>query len=211
MPEIDFDGQLNLIYVSDLVQEIIQKIKLSDNLHSCNINASSIQKVSEILNDLIYFRDSYFIKSEIPKLSSKYHVQLFNTFRSFIDFEAYFPKYLSPNKDKRGTFFEILRHGISGQTSYSSTLPGVTRGNHFHTRKIERFTVIKGKAIIQLRKIGTDKVFNFELDGETPSFVDMPVWYTHNIKNVGEDELLTVFWINEPFDPNDSDTYFQNV
>ena len=77
--------------------------------------------------------------------------------------------------------------------------------------KIERFAVIQGKALIQLRKIGTDEIFNFELEGSQPSFVDMPVWYTHNIKNIGEGELLTVFWINEPFDPKDPDTYFEVV
>ena len=90
-------------------------------------------------------------------------------------------------------------------------MPGVTRGNHYHTRKIERFTVIKGKALIQLRKIGDSQVFSFELDGEKPGYVDMPVWYTHNIKNIGEKELYTQFWINEWYDPEDGDTYFEKV
>jgi len=106
---------------------------------------------------------------------------------------------------------EVIRHGISGQTSYSATVSDVTRGNHFHTRKIERFAVIQGKALIQLRRIGTDEILNFELEGSNPSFVDMPIWYTHNIKNIGEGELLTVFWINEPFDAKDPDTYFEQV
>ncbi|NQV76972.1 MAG: SDR family oxidoreductase [Lutibacter sp.] len=211
LPNIDVDGHLNLIYVGDLVEEIIHRIKQSDNTHRCNLKAGSNQKVSEILADLINFRDLYFNCGEIPELKSKYHVQLFNTFRSFIDCNTYYPKYLTPHKDNRGAFVEIIRHGISGQISYSTTLSEITRGNHFHTRKIERFAVIQGKALIQLRKIGTEKIFNFKLEGSRPSFVDMPVWYTHNIKNIGEDELLTVFWINEPFDPQDSDTYFEIV
>lgn len=210
-PSIDVDGQLNLIYVGDLVDQIIQKIDSNDNTHHCLVKEGSVQKVSEILNDLKKFKETYFISGEIPELSSKYHIQLFNTFRSFIDYKSYYPKYLTPHRDDRGAFVEVIRHGISGQTSYSTTVPEITRGNHFHTRKIERFAVIQGKALIQLRKIGTDEIFNFELEGSQPSFVDMPVWYTHNIKNIGEGELLTVFWINEPFDPKDPDTYFEFV
>jgi UDP-2-acetamido-2,6-beta-L-arabino-hexul-4-ose reductase len=170
-----------------------------------------VKKVSEILKDLFYFKDKYIKNGEIPELNSKYQLQLFNTFRSFIDFQTYYPKYLTAHEDNRGAFVEIIRHGISGQASYSTTFQGITRGNHFHTRKIERFTVIQGKALIQLRKIGTDEIFNFELVGSQPSFVDMPVWYTHNIKNIGHEELLTMFWINEPYDPTDPDTYFEKV
>ena len=210
-PKIEVDGQLNLIYVGDLVQIIIQLIGLKENKHNFEIKEGSVQKVSEILKDLIYFKDRYLNTGEIPELNSKYQIQLFNTFRSFIDFKTYYPKYLTPHKVDRGVFVEIIRHGISGQTSYSTTVPGITRGNHFHTRKIERFAVIQGKALIQLRKIGTDEIFNFELEGNQPSFVDMPVCYTHNIKNIGEDELITVFWINEPFDSKDPDTYFEIV
>jgi len=98
-----------------------------------------------------------------------------------------------------------------GQISFSTTRPGITRGNHYHTRKAERFAVIKGKAQIELRKIGTDKVLTFNLDGEKPSFVDMPIWYTHNITNAGTEDLYTIFWINELFNPQDTDTFFEKV
>ena len=98
-----------------------------------------------------------------------------------------------------------------GQVSFSTTVPGITRGNHFHTRKVERFSVVKGTARIQLRKTGTDEVYDFVLSGDEPAFVDMPIWHTHNISNIGDDELVTVFWINEFFDPNDPDTYFEEV
>jgi UDP-2-acetamido-2,6-beta-L-arabino-hexul-4-ose reductase len=91
---------------------------------------------------------------------------------------------------------------MGGQVSYSTTVPGITRGNHYHTRKIERFAVIKGKALIQLRKIGTSEVLDFYLDGENPAFVDMPI---------GAEELFTMFWINEPYNHEDADTYFENV
>ena len=123
----------------------------------------------------------------------------------------HYPKNHILHSDERGFFSELSRSGSKGQSSFSTTKPQITRGNHFHTRKIERFSVIKGKARIQLRKYMTDETISFELDGKTPSFVDMPVWYTHNITNIGEDELLTFFWINEPYDENDPDTYMENV
>ena len=71
--------------------------------------------------------------------------------------------------------------------------------------------VIKGKAKIQMRKVGSDKIYNFNLDGESPSYIDMPVWFTHNITNIGKETLYTLFWINEPYDENDSDTYYKLV
>ena len=111
----------------------------------------------------------------------------------------------------RGAFVEVIRLGIGGQCSFSTTVPDITRGNHYHTRKIERFAVIKGKALIQLRKIDTDEVLDFYLDGTEPAYVDMPIWYTHNIKNIGAEDLYTIFWIDEPFNPEDADTYFETV
>jgi UDP-2-acetamido-2,6-beta-L-arabino-hexul-4-ose reductase len=210
-PKIDIDGELKLIYVGDLVAEIMKLIRNKDNTHELVIPHKAEAKVSEILTILNYFKTSYQDKGEIPKLSSDFEHQLFNTYRCYMDIANYFPKKLVQHADNRGAFVEIARMGISGQCSFSTTLTGITRGNHYHTRKIERFTVIKGKALIQLRKIGTDEVHDFYLDGDKPAYVDMPIWYTHNIKNIGEEMLYTIFWINEAFDLNDPDTYFEIV
>ena len=147
----------------------------------------------------------------IPELNDENEVNLFNTFRCYIDNIKHFPVTLVKHADYRGLFVETIKLGVGGQVSFSTTVPGITRGNHYHTRKIERFTVIKGKARIQLRKIGTNEVLNFELDGENPAYVDMPIWYTHNITNVGNDDLYTQFWINEWYNPEDEDTYFETV
>ena len=147
----------------------------------------------------------------IPELKNTFEINLFNTFRSFIDHGTYFPRAYTLNTDKRGSFVELIRLNTGGQISFSTTVPGVTRGNHFHTRKIERFSVISGKAKIQLRKIDSDKVISLIIDGDRPAYVDMPVWYTHNITNIGSSDLMTVFWINEFYDPNDSDTFFIEV
>lgn len=210
-PKIDVDGDLKLIYVGELVDVIINKIRVKAVEALYVMPHTSEAKVSEILNLLNGYREVYQDKGEIPAINNTFELNLFNTYRCYIDIKNYFPVKFIQHTDPRGTFVEVIRLGVGGQVSFSTTVPGITRGNHYHTRKIERFAVIKGKALIQLRKIGTDEVLDFYLDGDEPAYVDMPIWYTHNIKNIGEEVLYTNFWINEFFDPNDPDTYFENV
>jgi UDP-2-acetamido-2,6-beta-L-arabino-hexul-4-ose reductase len=210
-PKIEVDGQLKLIYVGELVQEILKAIRNNDNTHELQLPHTAEAKVSEILTLLQHYKEVYQEKGEFPAINSLFELKLFNTYRCYMDIANYFPRNFTQHTDNRGAFVEIARHGIPGQTSFSTTVPGITRGNHFHTRKIERFAVIKGEALIQLRRIGTDEVHDFYLDGEEPAYVDMPIWYTHNIKNVGEDTLYTIFWINEPYDAGNPDTYFEVV
>lgn len=211
VPRIDVDGDLKLIYVEELVSEILANIHDSVNDPKLLVNHSSESKVSEILALLQGYREVYQEGGEIPQINSKFEHNLFNTYRCYMPKKDYFPRHFIKYSDNRGHFVELMRAGISGQTSFSTTRPGITRGEHFHTRKIERFAVIQGKARIQLRRIGTKEVLNFELDGDNPSYVDMPIWYTHNIKNIGQEELITVFWINEPYNPEDPDTWFEKV
>ena len=210
-PKIDVDGNLKLIYVGELVQEIIKQIQAKNNQPRLEIQHTSEQKVSHILALLEKYKTEYQDKGCIPNLKSTFELNLFNTYRCYMDIANHFPVKLMQHTDDRGSFVEIIRLEVGGQVSFSTTKPNITRGNHFHTRKIERFAVIKGKALIQLRKIGTDEVLNFELNGDEPAYVDMPIWYTHNIKNIGDDILYTNFWINEFFNPNDADTYFEEV
>jgi len=213
-PKIVVDATLQLICVNELVELFYQKItgqvKVLEPVRF-DVKYTSEKKVSEILLLLGNYRSSYFESHSFPELNSIFELNLFNTFRSYIDHTSHYPVLLKKNTDQRGTFIESIKTSIGGQFSFSTTLPEVTRGNHYHTRKIERFIVIKGKAIIKLRRVGTTEIMSFELDGEHPSFVDMPIWYTHNITNVGDDELIALFWINEFFNPDDPDTYFENV
>lgn len=210
-PKIESDAQLKMIYVGELVEEIIRLIHIKDNTHELNILHTSEIRVSQILSLIQYFKKVYQEKGEFPKLNTFFEKNLFNTYRSYINIPKYFPKELVQHNDARGSFVEIVRNDIAGQTSFSTTMPSITRGNHFHTRKIERFAVIKGEALIQLRKIGTNEVVNLHLSGNKPAYVDMPVWYTHNITNVGDDILYTIFWINEPYNVSDPDTWFEDV
>ncbi len=210
-PKIDTDGLIKLIYVDDLAKVIVDAIRNDTHNPECKVPHTGEYYVSQLLLQLQEFKKHYFENGIFPSLQDKFSINLFNTFRSYINLKAYFPYQLKQNTDNRGTFVELVKLQQGGQVSFSTTHPGITRGNHFHTRKIERFAVIKGSALIQLRKYNTDEVLNFELSGDQAAYVDMPVWYTHNITNTGNDELYTVFWINEFFDPADPDTYFETV
>lgn len=209
-PKIETDATLNLIYINDLVKAIIELFN-KETEEIVSIQYTDSYKVSEILELLNQFKATYFDMGQIPSFKNQFEINLFNTFRSYFNLALHFPIKYQNNIDERGNFVEIIRLETGGQVSFSTTKPGITRGNHFHTRKIERFSVIKGKALIQLRKIGSNEVFNYHLSGDEPAYVDMPIWYTHNIKNIGEVELYTMFWINEFYDAKDPDTYFQKV
>lgn len=227
IPKIEVDSEIKLIYVSELVYRIIERINLHNVLQEdtqfhllpesvipCNtiyIAHTSQIKVSNLLRKLESYKKNYFEKGVVPNLDSQFDLNLWNTFLCHIDHSSFFPYKLKLNLDYRGSFVEIIKLNSGGQVSFSSTIPGITRGNHFHTRKAERFTVIKGKACIELRQIGTSKVLSFKLDGQQPSFVDIPVWHTHNITNIGGEELYTIFWINEHYNSKDQDTYYENV
>ncbi len=212
VPVINVDGEIKLIYVGDLCQEFIDTIKAKKADEFYLVPHRAEKKVSEILALLEKFKALYFEQGIIPELKDMFEVQLFNTFCCYIDFKDFFPFKLKQNSDERGTFVELVKlDKIGGQVSFSTTNPGVTRGEHFHTRKIERFAVIKGRARIDFRKIDKDEVFSFEIDGSESAFVDMPIWHTHNITNIGDEELYTVFWISEFYNPNDPDTFFEKV
>jgi len=222
-PKIDVDGEVKLLYVGELVRKFWEHIKLH-RVPQSNTQCNSVSlsetikvkhttqiKVSKVLSLLEGYKSNYFEKGIIPNLDNEFEKNLFNTFLCYIDHKNFFPFHLTKHSDDRGSFVETVKLNSGGQISFSSTKPGITRGNHFHTRKAERFAVIKGKAKIELRRIGTDKLLSFVLDGDKPSFVDMPIWYTHNITNIGKDALYTIFWINEHYNPEDGDTFFEKV
>lgn len=210
-PLIEVDGELKLIYVGELIEEILKVIRNKINHPALQVNYTPQCRVSELLSILENFKDNYFDRGIIPQLKTLFELYLFNTFRCYMDIENHFPVHLTQHSDERGSFAEIVKAEIMGQTSFSTTRPGITRGNHFHTRKIERFAVVKGEAEICLRRIGTGNSIKFNLSGNEPAYVDMPIWYTHSITNVGKSELVTLFWINEFFDPADPDTYYEEV
>lgn len=154
---------------------------------------------------------STYAGGEIPDIADSFDRDLFNTYRSYT-IDTLTPIALTRHADQRGSFFEIIRsHGGSGQSSFSTTAPGISRGDHFHRRKVERFTVLAGQARISLRRLFTDEIVNFDVDGENPVAVDMPTMWTHNITNTGPGLLYTSFWSNDLFDPDTPDTIPESV
>lgn len=207
-PQINVDAAMKLIYVGDLAKAIIKEFSAEK---SATVSPDPVTKitVTGLLAKLREYKSMYFEQGMIPKLANVFDVALFNTFRSFCMNK--YPMYPELHTDARGAFVEVMKEMTGGQTSFSTTVPGITRGNHYHLRKIERFCVVKGEAIIQMRRVGTDVVHEYHVRGTKPAYIDMPIYYTHNIKNVGNEELLTLFWINEFFDANDPDTYYEEV
>lgn len=213
-PHIEVDRQIPLVYVGNVVKAIlfaIEPTNLANGVQRIELPHDRLIRVSEILEMLQVFRDLYLKQGVFPNLFDPFALNLFNTFLCYVNHSQHFPVPLRLNTDERGAFVETIKTQSGGQVSFSTTVPGITRGNHFHTRKVERFAVISGKARIAIRQIGTGAVHQFDIDGENPAYVDMPIWFTHSITNIGSSDLYTIFWISEPFDPTDPDTFFEAV
>ena len=146
----------------------------------------------------------------IPPLASPFDLDLFNTYRSYL-YPRHYPVKLELRKDARGELFEAVKSLHGGQCFLSTTRPGITRGNHYHHHKLERFLVVGGEALIRVRRLLTDETTEFRVSGSDPAYVDMPALHTHNITNTGSGDLLTLFWSHEIFDAASPDTYPEAV
>lgn len=204
-PEVQQDREVLLLHAqnaADILLGNTGKVALDTLSHR-----ETVTGIKQLLEE---FHQLY-RTGEFPDLSTKFRRDLFNTYRSYT-FPSQTPIDIARHADHRGAFFEIIRsHGGTGQTSFSTTAPGVTRGDHYHRRKIERFTVLAGEAEIRLRRLFDDEVFTYRISGDEPQSVDMPTLYTHNIQNVGTETLYTAFWTNEIFDPTQPDTITEPV
>lgn len=205
-PQILTDMEISPMHCQSVMEKISELISTPEEEVLLNGKPTT---VSAVLKLLTAFHQQY-REGDFPELPDRDSVYLFNTLRSYM-FPKHYPVVASVHSDPRGNFFEAVRSRGGGQTSISTTEAGAVRGNHFHFRKIERFCVIKGKAIIRLRRLFTDAIHEFTVDGSNPVFVDIPTYYTHNIINNGDDTLLTLFWTNELFNPEDSDTFVETV
>lgn len=210
-PKILNDSELKLIYVETLACKIADLIKEGKPNSRIIIKPRRKIMVSDLLAKLELFKLSYLRDNIIPMLKDDFEVNLFNTFCSYI----LDPKRLialEKHQDQRGYFCEMTKtKSAGGQFSFSVSNEGVERGNHFHTRKIERFCVIGGEALIKIRKIGEQKTQSFQVSGEKPMVIDIPIWYAHNIKNTSPEPLLTLFYSNEIYDKGDPDTFEERV
>ncbi len=217
--------QLELLYIDDLVDEMI--CALEGHAHRCEFDGINTVLTEEgrycaapithrvTLGEIVSLLESFkaqpetLIMPEIPHGS--FAKKLYSTYLSYLPKEKIaFP--LKMNVDARGSFTELLRSDKCGQISVNISKPGITKGQHWHHTKWEFFIVVSGRGLIQLRKIGTDEVLNFEVSGEKIEAIHMLPGYTHNIINLSDtDDLVTVMWANECFDPNKPDTFFEVV
>ncbi|MCA0180559.1 MAG: NAD-dependent epimerase/dehydratase family protein [Actinobacteria bacterium] len=202
------DNQVGLLHVQDAAQALLDGLETSDGRLTPEPETHSVQEVWDLLQE---FHASYVPTGEIPDLSTKFRIDLFNTYRAAL-FPEHYPIRLTPHSDPRGSFVETVRcRGGEGQTSFSTTVPGITRGEHYHLHKIERFAVISGSATMELRKMFSDEVLTFPATGDEPVAIDMPVGWVHNITNTGDEVLLTQFWSHELFRPDAPDTFPEPV
>ena len=146
----------------------------------------------------------------IPNMSDPLTRKLYSTYLSYLPTNQFsYP--LKMNRDDRGSFTEFIRTSDRGQVSINISKPGITKGNHWHHTKNEKFLVVSGHGVIRFRKIGSKEIIEYAVSGEKLEVVDIPTGYTHNISNSGDCDMVTVMWVNEPFDPEKPDTFFELV
>ena len=200
------DDTVNLVYVNDVVEEF--KNCIDGKTQSFKTTEMTVSDVSELLT---YFSNCYFDDGRIPDLNNNFDRNLFNTFISYIPNDKRLLK-TELHGDERGSLTELTKVDSSeGQVFFSTTNKGYVRGQHFHMRKFERFCVVDGKAIIRIRKMGSDEVCEYEVSGDDIKVIDMPVLHTHNLENIGNNKLTTVFWISEIYDDKNPDTFFEEI
>lgn len=206
-PKIIHDGELELVHAQQLANEILNIIR-ERRVGDVAINGVPMT-VSGLLKKISHIAQEY--RSQIvPDLRAGLELDIFNTYRSYL-YPAYYPVSVKLHTDNRGSLFEAIKSFNGGQSFISTTKPGITRGNHFHTRKVERFCVLGGEAVIRIRRLFSAEVLEFSVTGKTPQYIDIPTLHTHDITNVGSSELTTLFWAHEIFDPEHPDTFVEQV
>lgn len=202
---------MNLVYIDDVVSELINALNREENKNGdfCEIPVVHTITLGEIA-DLIYsFRNSREERS-IPDMSNEFTKKLYSTYLSYLP-EDHFSYELKMNVDNRGSFTEFIKTPDRGQVSVNISKPGITKGNHWHHTKNEKFLVVSGRGVIRFRKIDSDEILEYFVSGDKLEVVDIPTGYTHNIENLGDTDMVTIMWANEPFNPEKPDTYFLEV
>ena len=210
----DRNTELELVYIDDLVEELLRAIEnneTKDEYGYCYVPEIHRASLGEIVDLLYSFKESR-KNLFIPNLTEgSFERKLYSTYLSYLDPKDFSYK-LKMNVDNRGSFTELVKSLDRGQVSINISKPGITKGQHWHNTKTEKFIVVAGTGIIQLRKIGTDEIVEYRVSGEEITIVDMIPGYTHNIINLSETEnLVTVMWCNECFNPERPDTFFEEV
>lgn len=202
---------LNLVYIDDVVQELVRALDGEENRMdaNCEVPITHHIRLGEIVELLESFKASRTDKS-VPDMSNAFAKKLYSTYLSYIP-EDGFSYELKMNVDQRGSFTEFLRTPDRGQVSVNISKPGITKGNHWHHTKNEKFLVVSGEGVIRFRKLNSSEIIEYFVSGEKMEVVDIPVGYTHNIENLGNTDMVTLMWVNEPFNPATPDTHYLEV
>jgi UDP-2-acetamido-2,6-beta-L-arabino-hexul-4-ose reductase len=202
---------MNLVHIDDVVEELISALQGEENCvgQFCEISAVYRISLGEIV-DLIYLFKNSREERTVPDMKDSFTKKLYSTYLSYLP-EDQFSYSLKMNLDSRGSFTEFIKTVDRGQVSINISKPGVTKGNHWHQTKTEKFLVVSGKGVIRFRKIDSDKVIEYHVSGEKMEVLDIPPGYTHNIENLGDTDMVTIMWANEPFNPEKPDTYYLEV
>lgn len=203
--------ELSLCYIDDVLDEFIRALENNPTKKNeyCYVPVVHQIKLGELAEQIKSFKECRSNLS-IPNMEDSLTRKLYSTYLSFLP-EDSFSYDLKMNCDKRGSFTEFIRTADRGQVSVNVAKPGITKGNHWHHTKNEKFLVVSGAGVIYLRKIDSDVIIEYKVSGERLQVVDIPAGYTHSIINIGNTDMVTVMWVNEKFNPQRPDTYLLEV
>jgi UDP-2-acetamido-2,6-beta-L-arabino-hexul-4-ose reductase len=202
---------LKLVYIDDVVEELIQALNSFENKDGvfCKVPTTHTITIGEIVNIIMSFKENRKTLN-IPNMDNEFEKKLYSTYLSYLPTDQFsYP--LKMNIDNRGSFTEIIRTTCSGQFSVNIIKQGITKGNHWHHSKNEKFVVVSGNGLIQFRRIDAEEVIDYYVSGNKLEVVDIPTGYTHNIANVGDDDLVVFMWANEAYNAERPDTFFLEV
>lgn len=207
----DKSYELDLVYIDDVVEQFVRH--LDDNANSKVLYPEVFPRYKESLGSIRDLLTDFKSSREhliTPPVGRGFPRALYATYLSFLPTNQ-FSYELQGYSDERGTFYEFLKTQDSGQFSVSTSAPGVTRGNHYHNSKNEKFLVVKGEASIKLRQIHSNEIIEYRVSDKKIEVVEMIPGYTHDISNIGDNEMILLLWANEVFDRDKPDTYFKEV
>ncbi len=202
---------MNLVYIDDVIEEFIAALNGKENMAGKyaaipTVHTIELGKIAELLYSFKKSRNNL----SVPDLKNEFEKKLYSTYLSYLPKDA-FSYLLDMHTDDRGSFTEFIRTEDRGQVSVNISHPGITKGNHWHHTKNEKFLVVSGKGCIRFRKVDESEIIEYHVTGEKLTVVDIPTGYTHSITNEGDTDMVTVMWANEAFNPDRPDTYFEKV
>lgn len=203
--------EMTLVYIDDVVRNIKNVIDNEENYIPGyqNVDIEHKATLGEIVDLINSFKESR--KSlMIPNMENELTKKLYSTYLSYLP-EKDFSYPLKMNVDNRGSFTEFIKSKDRGQVSVNISKPGITKGNHWHDTKNEKFLVVSGEGVIRFRKVDSEEIIEYKVSGEKLEVVDIPVGYTHSIINTGERDMVTIMWVNEIFNPEKPDTIYLEV